>query len=105
MRAVIATAASAMAAAIITAPVASADAEPSPAVIAYAAYYGGVVCDVLDEYPTVSGLLGVMEAVENDGFTAYEAGQVVGMSVAEICPRHGRLLRQFVDIYGGSRVA
>lgn len=103
MRAVISAAALAMAA-FITAPTASAD-EPSTAVVAYVAYFGGIVCDVLDDYPTPAGIIGIAQAVQDDGFTSYEAGQVIGLSVAEICPRHTGLMLRFANAYGGSRVA
>jgi len=104
MRRIIIPAALALAA-VITAPTASAD-EPSTTVVAYAATFGGIVCDVLDDYPTTpSGVLGIAQAIQDDGLSAYEAGQVIGLSVAEICPRHMRELQRFIDIYGGSQVA
>lgn len=98
-------AALALAAAVTLAPTAAAD-EPSTTVVAYAATFGGIVCDVLDDYPTTfSGVLGIAQAIQSDGLTAYQAGQVIGLSVAEICPRHLRLMQRFIDIYGGSQVA
>lgn len=103
MRRIIIPAALALAA-VTTAPTASAD-EPSTTVVAYAATFGGIVCDVLDDYPTPSGVLGIAQAIQDDGLSAYEAGQVIGLSVAEICPRHMRELQRFIDIYGGSQVA
>lgn len=86
--------------AVFAAPAATA--EPSSLVVAYTAHYGGVVCDVLDQYPSISGVLGVMQGVQNDGFTAYESGEIVGLSVAEICPRHTGLMLRFIDVYGGN---
>ena len=87
-------------------PSAKADTEPTPAVLDYADRYGaGAICPVLDEHHTVSGMLGVLYAVEDDGFTPFEAGQIVGISVTEFCPRNQRLMQRFVDIYGGSQVA
>ena len=91
-------------AAVITAPTASAD-EPSTTVVAYAATFGGVVCDVLDDYPTTAGILGIAQAIQSDGLSSYEAGQVIGLSVSEICPRHMGLVLRFADAYDGRQVA
>ena len=71
-------------------------------VLAYAANYGAIVCDVLDGHSSVGGVLGVIEGVqEHGGFTAFDAGRVVGLSVAEICPRHTALMRRFIAAYQG----
>lgn len=102
MRAMIG-AALALAAAAVTAPAASAD-EPSPQVVAYAAYFGGIVCDVLDDHASLGGVQGVIQGVQADGFSAYEAGQIVGLSVAEICPRHIGLLKRFINAYSDAGV-
>ena len=73
----------------------------SDSVIDYAATYGeGAVCPVLDEHHTVNGVLGVLVGIGKDGFSAHEAGQIVGLSVSEYCPRNQPLLRQFVAVYG-----
>lgn len=90
----------ALALALAAAPTATAE-EPTPAVVAYVAHYGGVACNVLDEFPSIPGMLGVMHGVETAGFSPREAGEVVGMSITEICPRHVRLMERFVDMYGG----
>ena len=103
-RTIIPAAALALAAAVTLAPTAAAD-EPSTAVVAYAATFGGVVCDVLDDYPTPAGVIGIAQAIQDDGLSAYEAGQVIGLSVAEICPRHTGLMLRFANAYGGSQVA
>lgn len=93
-----------LALAVITAPTASADDDPSPQVVAYAAHFGGIVCDVLDDHASLGGVQGVIQGVQADGFTAYEAGQIVGLSVAEICPRHIGLLRKFINAYSDAGV-
>lgn len=81
---------------------ARAHAEPvSPAVIDYATKYDYAVCGVLDEHPTISGLKGILAAVMDDGFTAYESGQIVAMAVTLACPEYQPTLDRFVAIYGG----
>lgn len=88
---------------------ASAKAEPaSPAVMDYVDRYGaGAICKVLSmpEHHTLNGMLGVLTAVENDGFSPYESGVIVGESINEFCPQNLRLMQRFVDIYGGTQPA
>lgn len=73
--------------------------------VAYAAAYGEIVCDVLDEHPSVAGVLGIGQAIVEDGLTANQAGQVIQISVTEICPRHAALLQRFINRYGSGQVA
>ena len=82
---------------VLAAPNAKADNDP--VVYAYAAQYGGIVCQVLDDHTSVSGMLGIGEAIMEDGLTAYQAGQVLAVSVTEICPRHTGLLMRFVNTF------
>lgn len=72
--------------------------------VAYAARYGEAVCATLDDYPSFDGIVGIGQAVMEDGLTARQAGQVIGLSVAEICPRHGGLLLAFADAVNGANV-
>lgn len=72
---------------------------------AYAAHYAGAVCTTLDDYPSTAGMLGIMQAIVEDGLTYYQAGQAVALSVTESCPRHAYLLDLFVDLYGSRAVA
>lgn len=83
---------------------ASAKATPnvSDDVIDYAVRYGaGAVCPVLSEHHTVNGVMGVLLAIRDDGFSDYETGQIVGLSVAEYCPENQPLLDRFIAVYGG----
>jgi hypothetical protein len=93
----------AIAVAVVAAPAAHADPDYSPGVVSYVAHYGGVVCDVLDDYPSFSGIIGVARGIQEDGFTAYQAGEVIGLSVTEICPWHTGLVMRFAHAYGGGQ--
>ncbi len=87
--------------AFLAAADARAESDPSPAVVAYVDRYAeAAVCPVLDKHHTVSGMLGVLYALEGEGFSPFEAGQIVGMSVTEFCPRNYRLLTRFTNVYG-----
>lgn len=61
--------------------------------VAYAAHYGGAICANLDDFPTPAGVYGTGKAVmQHSGMTAYDAGQAIAYSVAELCPRHWALI-------------
>ena len=77
---------------------APAKADVDRVVVAYAAQYAGAVCRTLDEYPTVDGVYGIGLSIMDDGLTAYQAGQVIGLSVLEVCPRHIALMQNFASV-------
>lgn len=81
---------------------ATAKADVDGAARAYAAEYGPAVCSTLDSYhpPTFSVLMGIMLAINADGLTPYQAGEAVGLSVAELCPQYDGLLERFAATYG-----
>ena len=83
---------------ILSSPAAKADTDPES--VAYAAHYGGAVCTVLAEYPTTSGLQGILNSVQGDGLSAYQAGEAVALSVYESCPRFTYILNLYVARVG-----
>jgi hypothetical protein len=82
---------------ILSSPSAKADVDN--AAYAYAAQYGSAVCNVLDTYPSFGGVIGIAKAIVKDGLSSYQAGEVIQVSVEEICPRHQGLLDRFVTVY------
>lgn len=74
----------------------TAKADTDGAAFAYAAAYGTVVCQVLDEYPTYGGIEGIAEAIVEDGLSYYQAGEVIALSVIRICPQHTALMNRYV---------
>ena len=72
---------------------------------AWADRYGGLACVVLSEYPSVGGLMGILDSAQEDGLTQRQAGEAVGESIATNCPEYGYLVRQFIARYGKSTVA
>lgn len=87
--------------ATVYAPAAKAD--DWTVVYAYAATYGGAVCETLDSYPSsFGGIYGIADAIADDGLTYYQAGQVIAVSVMEICPRHTALVKSFAASVAGS---
>jgi hypothetical protein len=69
-------------------------------VVSYAAMYGGVVCTTLAQFPTYSGVTGIGQAIAEDGLTLDQAGEVMWMSVANICPEHTSLLMRYAARFG-----
>ncbi len=83
---------------------ASAKADPAdtsdPVAVAFAAHYGAAVCSTLADYPSVAGLEGIMQAIEQEGLTPRQAGEAAALSVYELCPRYSYILDRFVAIFG-----
>jgi hypothetical protein len=77
----------------------TANADPAdPQVTRYVTVAAPVVCEVLDEYPTIDGVAGVMRGVMDDsGFTVKQSAMVVVLSVNEQCPKFMPLLREFAN--------
>lgn len=80
---------------LLSAPHAKADPDPDAAVVAFAAHYGSAVCETLDDFPSSAGILGVGEAIHDQGLSYRQAGQVIWLSVDDICPRHRGLVDRF----------
>jgi hypothetical protein len=77
-----------------------AKADTDSVVYAYAATFAGAVCATLDDFPSFDGINGTAAAIVQDGLTDYQAGQVIGLSIVEVCPRHTRLMVAYVKTFG-----
>lgn len=77
-----------------------------PVAYAYAATYATAVCETLGGgHATTNGMLGIMRAIQKDGLTAAQAGEAVGISIYETCPRYVYLIDLFVARYGSSKAS
>ena len=85
---------------LCVATAASAKADPDTTSIVYAEKYAGAVCATLDDYPTFDGIIGIGQAIVEDGLSYSQAGYVVAMSVGTVCPRHLALVQAFAREYG-----
>lgn len=63
------------------------------------------VCTVLDDYPTISGVLGVLRGLTDEGYTAREAGWIVGRAVRDVCPEHMNLALRFAQAGASTTIA
>lgn len=60
-----------------------------------------IVCQILDQHPTIPGIAGVIEGIQTDsGFTVSESARVLVDAIYRQCPRHLPLLQRFIDTYG-----
>jgi hypothetical protein len=77
--------------------------DPSPAVLRYTVHNEAAICSALGTYNNIPGVLQVLQAIQADGgFSEYEAGEVVGLSVTDLCPTYVPLLQKFVRVYGSA---
>lgn len=74
----------------------TAPAKADPASDAYALRYSGVVCQVLNQYPTFAGINGIAEGIHNDGLSYYQSGEVIATAVIYDCPKYLPLLDAWV---------
>ena len=80
--------------------VAATPAKADPTTLAYTAVMGEIVCSTLSEFPAFSGVTGIGQAIAEDGLTLDQAGEVMWMSVANLCPEHTSLLMRYAARYG-----
>lgn len=77
------------------------DGNPSPAIVKYILANERAMCNTLAAHPSVSGVEGVLLAIEADGLTPMEAGQALAYGVADRCPEYTYLLTAFINKWGG----
>lgn len=72
---------------------AKADGQLSNDEIDYVLTYEDAICSVIDKYHSTDGVMGVAEAIGNDGFTADSAVDIINAAVQDSCPRNWPLLQ------------
>jgi hypothetical protein len=56
------------------------------------------VCMVLDDYPNASGVIGILRAlIDDEGYSPYDAGAVMGRAVRDVCPEYTSLVIRVVS--------
>ncbi len=78
--------------AVATAPMAKADTRTD-----------AIICSVLDDYPSIQGVIGIGLALKDEGYSAYNAGVAIAEAVVNECPEYETLMRRFAAIYGTSQ--
>lgn len=57
------------------------------------------VCSVLEQYPSIQGIIGIGLALKDEGYSGYEAGEVIGTAVINECPQFIPLMMRFAEMY------
>jgi hypothetical protein len=73
-------------------PEARADGNISHAEAVYIVDNHDAVCATLDKYPTIDGVVGVMEGIEQDGWAGDSAVDIINATVSIYCDAHWPLL-------------
>ena len=104
MKTALVTTVAGLAAAAIVAPVAQAspglspDFTVDPVAMQFAEDYGIGVCVVLDKGMTRPAHFdGIGRGIMEQGLTAAQAGQVIGIAVASDCPEYSRALKRWIN--------
>lgn len=61
--------------------------------------YASAVCSVLSDMPSFSGIKGIALAINQDGYSYSDAGEIIVESVLALCPQHRGLLVRFAEVY------
>lgn len=72
--------------------VAKADGILSDSERAYVSTYHDAVCQTLDSYPTYAGVMGIAQAIMDEGWAGDSTADIMNASVQGFCPRHWTLL-------------
>lgn len=80
--------------------VAATPAKADATTIAYTSSMGQAVCSTVSQYPSYGGITGIGQAIVKDGLTLDQAGEVIWMSVTNLCPEHTSLLMRYAARYG-----
>lgn len=67
--------------------------------IAHAIPQGAAVCMTLSSYPTFGGVMGVAEALMEEGYSPYQTGEIIGEAVRDYCPEHTALILRFAAAF------
>jgi len=61
--------------------------------------YRYAVCSVLDDSPSIASIIGMGLALGDEGYSGYDAGQIIGYAVLADCPEYGPLLQEFAEMF------
>jgi hypothetical protein len=59
----------------------------------YVEMYGAAVCMTLDNYPTYGGVMGIAQAIQEDGFAPDDAVDIINAAVSVQCDQYWPLLQ------------
>ncbi|MEH3142482.1 MAG: DUF732 domain-containing protein [Mycobacterium kyogaense] len=71
----------------------------------YVVENAAIVCSVLDSYPSVGGVEGVVLGLMDDGLAPASAGEVLARSVIGWCPEHSAEMNAWIAKWSRGRAA
>lgn len=84
---------------------ARAHADPGPTIVSYVGNNGETVCRLIDEEPNVPEVETLVEVLHGKGFTYFESGQIIGLSVVTFCPANLPVVQAYVNKYSTASVS
>lgn len=69
------------------------------------AIYAVAVCGALDESPSVGTVVGLGLGLGDQGYSGYDAGQIIAIAVMQRCPEYEPVLRRFSELFAPEQVA
>ena len=63
------------------------------------AIYAVAVCGALDDDPSVATVVGLGLGLGSEGYSGYDAGQIIALAVMSRCPEYEPVLRRFAEIF------
>ena len=69
------------------------------------AVYAVGVCGALDDEASVATVVGLGLALGSEGYSGYDAGQIIALAVMTRCPEYEPVLRRFAEIFAEDQVA
>ena len=63
------------------------------------AIYAVAVCGALDDDPSVATVVGLGLALGSEGYSGYDAGQIIALAVMARCPEYEPVLMRFAEIF------
>jgi len=76
-------------------------ASPSPDAVDYALAYEEAICGAILVNPTPAGVVAAAALIQRDGWSGYQAGEILVMAVTDACPNQLELLQRFANRYAG----
>jgi hypothetical protein len=67
--------------------------------------YAVAVCGALDDEASVATVVGLGLALGSEGYSGYDAGQIIALAVMTRCPEYEPVLRRFAEIFAEDQVA
>ncbi len=79
----------------------AARATPTTDEVSYALAYEQAICGAILVNPTPAGVIAAVALIQRDGWSGYQAGEILVMAVTDACPNQLPVLQRFANRYAG----